>query len=382
MPIRFLTLIAAFALASTPAIASFDTKARGAYVVDLNTDTIILRKNAEEPLPPASMSKLMTLYMLFEALEDGRVDLSTPFRVSTRARKMGGSTMFLDETDRPTAEELVQGIVVLSGNDACVVVAEGLAGSEEAFAGLMNEKARDIGLTNSNFVNSSGWPHPEHRMSMKDLATLTRRLYRDFPQYYGYFAQREFPYDGRAPDNRFNRNPLLSLGIGADGLKTGHTQEAGYGLVGSAAQGDRRVVFVLGGLESQKERAEEAERVVTWAFRQFSEKTVLEKGQSVVDAPVWMGSKDTVPLVSLDEVTMLLPASTDDKVQARVIYDSPLPAPIAEGQELGRLILTVENQPDREVTLIAGDRVREVNIILRIGIATGVLARRVKSVFN
>lgn len=382
MPTRLLTFIAALALAATPALATYQTAAKAAYVLNLNTDTPILLKNIKTRLPPASMSKLMTLYMLFEALEDGRVDMATPFRVSTRAREMGGSTMFLDETDRPTVEELIQGIVVLSGNDACVVVAEGLAGSEETFAELMNEKARDIGMTGSNFVNSSGWPHPQHRMSVEDLVTLTRRLLSDFPQYYGYFAQKEFLYDGRAPDNRFNRNPLLKLGIGADGLKTGYTEEAGYGLAGSAIQGDRRIVFVISGLTSERERAEEAEELVSWAFRQFSEKTVLEKGESVVDARVWLGSKNTVALVPTEDVIMLLPALADDSVEARVIYDSPLRAPIAAGEEVGRLILSVKGQEDREIPLVTGTDVRGANVFKRIGVATRVLGRGVKGIFN
>ncbi len=236
-------------LLALPAHASFETRAQAAYVLDLTTDTVLLSKNADVPLPPASMSKLMTLYMLFEALRDGRVTMETRFGVSDRAAAMKGSTMFLDQRDRPTVEELIQGIIVQSGNDACVVVAEGLAGTEDAFARLMNDRAAALGLEASTFTNASGWPSPDHRMSVHDLGRLAARLITEFPEYYGYFAQKEFEFDGRAPQNRFNRNPLLELGIGADGLKTGHTQEAGYGLVGSAMQGDRRIVFVMIGLD-------------------------------------------------------------------------------------------------------------------------------------
>ena len=236
------------------------------------------------PLPPASMSKLMTLYMLFEALRDGRVTMDTQFAVSTRAREMGGSTMFLNELDRPTVEELIQGIVVSSGNDATVVVAEGLAGTEDAFARLMNDRAASLGLEQSTFTNASGWPNPNHLMSAHDLGRIAVHIIEEFPEFYPYFSQREFDYEERSPANRFNRNPLLDLGIGADGLKTGHTQEAGYGLVGSAVQGERRIVFVLTGMASEKEREEEAERIVSCAFRQFVEKTVAAKGQSFGEA--------------------------------------------------------------------------------------------------
>lgn len=212
-------MIAVFALFALVAPAeAFETRARSAWVYDIDTNTVLLEKEADTPLPPASMSKLMTLNMLFEALRDGRVTLDTEFAVSTRAKNMGGSTMFLNETDRPTVEELIQGIIVLSGNDACVVVAEGLAGTEDNFARLMNERAKDLGMTNSSFANASGWPNPAQRMSMHDLGRLAVRLITEFPEYYGYFGQREFEFDGRAPDNRFNRNPLLRLGIGADGL--------------------------------------------------------------------------------------------------------------------------------------------------------------------
>ncbi|MGB5066345.1 MAG: D-alanyl-D-alanine carboxypeptidase family protein, partial [Albidovulum sp.] len=206
-------------LLSLPAQA-FDTRAQAAWVYDVTTKTVLMEKNAHEKLPPASMSKLMTVNMLFEALRDGRVRLDERFSVSSRAKAMEGSTMFLNETDRPTVEELIKGIVVLSGNDACVVVAEALAGTEEEFAKKMNERARALGMTDSTFANASGWPHPNQRMSMHDLGILAVRIITEFPEYYGYFSLTEFPYDGRAPQNRFNRNPILPLGIGADGLKT------------------------------------------------------------------------------------------------------------------------------------------------------------------
>jgi len=350
--LRPVLILLALALATPPARA-FDTAATAAWVYDMTTGTVLMDKNADQPLPPASMSKLMTITMLFEALNDGRVTMDTEFAVSSRAKAMGGSTMFLQETDRPTVSDLIHGMIINSGNDACVVVAEGLAGTEEAFAAQMTERARALGMTNSTFANASGWPDPVHRMSMRDLGILAQHLITDFPDYYPVFSQTEFNYKDRAPDNRFNRNPLLDLGIGADGLKTGHTSEAGYGLVGSARQGDRRVIFVITGLATEQARAEEAERIVGWAFRQFSEKTVAKTGLRVTEAEVHMGDADTVGLVPAEDVRLLVPALVQDSVTAEVIYNGPLIAPVLKGSPVAELIVHVPDLPDRRFPLVA-----------------------------
>ena len=363
-------------VSALPARAEFETRAKAAFVLDVTTGTVLFEKEADVPLPPASMSKLMTLNMLFEALQDGRVTLDTRFGVSSRARRMGGSSMFLNEQDRPTVEELIQGIVVLSGNDACVVVAEGLAGSEDSFARLMNQRGADIGLTGSTFANSSGWPNPNHRMSMRDLGVLANRLITEFPEYYGYFGQEEFLFDGRTPDNRFNRNPLLKLGIGADGLKTGHTSEAGYGLVGSARQGKRRVVFVITGLNSEKERAEEAERVVNWAFRQFVEKVVIEKDTMLARADVWMGDQPDIGLIATQDVNLLLSALAGDELNAEITYRSPLEAPIAEGDEVAKLVISRKDLPDAEVVLVSDRSVARGGFLPRVRTAISILMAR------
>ena len=237
----------AAALISVPAWA-FETRAKAAFVIDQTTGTVLLTKNADDALPPASMSKLMTLYMAFEAVRDGRLSMEEKLPVSQHAMSYGGSTMFLDTTDRVRVEDLLRGIIVLSGNDACAVIAEALSpdGTEAGFARYMTKRAQELGMENASFANSNGWPAAGHRMSMRDLGILAERLIEDFPQYYPLFAEKEFAFDGRAPSNTRNRNPLLGLGIGADGLKTGHTSEAGYGLVGSAVQGDRRVILIDG----------------------------------------------------------------------------------------------------------------------------------------
>lgn len=369
---RYLAVFAVLCFAALPARA-FETLAKAAYVIDMTTGTVLMDKQSDVPLPPASMSKLMTLNMLFEALRDGRVSLDTRFGVSSRAKNMGGSTMFLNEQDRPTVEELIKGIVVLSGNDACVVVAEGLSGTEDAFARQMNQRAKALGMTNSTFANSSGWPNPNHRMSMHDLAVLAARLIREFPEYYGYFGMEEFDWDGRAPTNRFNRNPLLKLGIGADGLKTGHTSEAGYGLVGSALQGNRRVVFVLTGMNSEKERAEEAERIVNWAFRQFVQKTVAEKGTLLAQVPVWMGDQEQVGLEVAEDLSMLIPALVQGDIPGEISYRTPLQAPITAGQELGELAIALEDLPVVRVPLIADRDVARGGFMPRVRTAARVL---------
>ena len=339
--------------APEPARAAFETQARAAWLYDVETDTVLFAKDADVALPPASMSKLMTLYMLFEALRDGRVTLDTTFSVSTKARQMGGSTMFLDETDRPSVEDLIKGIVVQSGNDACIVVAEGLAGTEEAFARQMNARGIEIGLTNSTFANASGWPHPNHRMSMADLGRLAGLIITEFPEYYGYFALEEFDFDGRSPSNRFNRNPVLGLGLGADGLKTGHTEEAGFGLVGSALQGDRRIVFVFTGLNSQAERRQEAEAMINWGFRQFIKKKMAGAGDVVAEIPVWMGDHQLLNATVAEDLELLVPAIGQDSVQTTISYQSPLEAPIMQGDPVAELVVTAPDMPDKRIPLVA-----------------------------
>jgi D-alanyl-D-alanine carboxypeptidase (penicillin-binding protein 5/6) len=368
-------------LAALPARAAFETRATAAWVMDVGTRTVLLEKDADRPLPPASMSKLMTLYMLFEALKDGRVTLDTQFSVSSKARAMGGSTMFLNERDRPTVRELILGIIVNSGNDACVVVAEGLAGSEEAFSRLMTERARALGLTQTTLANATGWPHPDHRMSMRDLGILAMRLIEDFPEYYPFFNEREYDYKGRSPANRFNRNPLFRLDIGADGLKTGHTTEAGFGLVGSAVQGDRRVVFVINGLASDRERAEESERIVNWAFRQFVVRRLAAAGERLAEAEVWMGAAPTVGLVAEREARVLLPALAQDGVRARVVYTGPVEAPVARGQQLGELVVTVSGLSETRIPLVAEADVPVAGVVGRILAAARVLAARALAAF-
>lgn len=365
------------ALAALPASA-FDTSARAAYVVDITTGTVLLAKNADEPLPPASMSKLMTLYVTFEAIRDGRLTLDEKLPVSSHAMSYGGSTMFLDTTDKVKVEDLLRGVIVLSGNDACAVLAEALSpdGTEAGFARYMTQRGEKLGLTQSNFTNSNGWPEPEHRMSAHDLALLATRIIRDFPEYYPLFAETEFAFDGRAPQNVHNRNPLLGLGIGADGLKTGHTTEAGYGLVGSAEQGDRRVVFVLTGLDSTTARAEESRSIVNWAFRQFAEKEITKAGQVITEADVFMGGRSSVGLTTREDVVTLLPVLNADALEAEVVYRGPIQAPVKAGDELAELILRPEGLPETRVPLVAASDVAKGGFMVKLRTASRHLMHR------
>lgn len=364
---------AAVALSSLAAQAqvAYDGRAPNVLVMDYNTGQILVDRNSDVPLPPASMSKLMTLNMLFEALDDGRVQMDTTFSVSDRAHAMGGSRMFLETRHRPTAEDLIRGIAVLSGNDATVVVAEGLAGTEEAFAQLATARARQLGMENTTLMNSSGWPDPAHRMSLRDLAVLARHLIDEHGEYYPYLAEREFTWNDITQPNRV---PLLGAGLGLDGLKTGHTNEAGYALTASAVQGDRRVIFVFSGLDSERERLEEAERIINWSFRQFAEYRIADEGQVLAEASVWMGAENSVPLVAPRDLDVLIPVFTEDQITARMVYDSPVAAPVVEGQELARLFVSVPGMEEFELPLVAGHGVDEGGFVPRMRSAALVLA--------
>lgn len=377
--IRFLLPALAIFCLALPAQA-FDTRAKAAFVMDVTTGTVLLDKNADTPMPPASMSKLMTLYVTFEAIREGRLSLEEKLPVSRHAMSYGGSTMFLDTTDRVTVIDLLRGIIVLSGNDACAVLAEALSpdGSEAGFARFMTQRARQVGMTNSTFMNSNGWPAPGHAMSLRDLALLARLLIEDFPEFYPMFAETEYAFDGRAPQNTQNRNPLLSLGIGADGLKTGHTQAAGYGLVGSAVQGDRRIIFVISGLDSAESRAQEAEAIVNWGFRQFTQKQLIKSGTELARADVWMGAVDTVGLAPAMDLTTLIPVLSTEDLKAEVVYDGPLRTPIAKGDELGELVFTPDGLPEIRVPLVATEDVAKGGFLPRLKTVSGLLLTRLQ----
>jgi len=375
--LRRLALIVTLMLA--PVLASaFETKATAAYIYDQTTDTVLLSKNADLPLPPASMSKLMTLYMAFEAVANGRLDINEELSVSTEAASYGGSSMFLDTTDRVRVEDLLRGVIVLSGNDASAVLAEALSpdGTEAGFARMMTDRARQLGMMNSTFVNSNGWPAAGHRMSMEDLGILANRLILDFPTFYPLFAETEFEFDGRVPANSRNRNPVLSMGIGADGLKTGRTDEAGFGMVGSAKQGDRRIIFVVTGMESRQQRAEEAQKIINWAFRQFAQEDVAQAGTRIATADVWMGDMPTVGLTVAEDVSLLVPILNQGQIDAQVVYNGPIEAPIAAGQQLGELVVALDGLPEKRIPLVAEAAVPRGGFAMRMRTAALVLWKK------
>jgi len=379
---RLVPLASALALvalaAAGPGVRAFETGAREALVIDNGTGMVMFEKNPDIPMPPASMSKLMTLYMLFEALRDGRVTMATEFEVSPHAQAMEGSRMFVEAGTRVPVEALIQGIVVQSGNDACVVVAEGLAGSEASFAELMTKRAHELGMSQSSFRNASGLPEDGHHMSARDLVTLARHIIDDFPQYYAYFSETEFTWNGiKQP----NRNPLLKLGLGVDGLKTGHTAEAGYGLVASAVQDGQRVLFMVGGLPSERARADETASIVKWAFGTFETVKFFAKDAPVATAEVWLGAAPTVPLVAPKDLQMLVPREDRAGVRARVVYDGPIEAPVAAGDKVAALVVDVPGKETVRFELVAGADVPRGGIGVRLGAAARLARDRALGAF-
>jgi len=362
--------LSAFVLNGAVAEA-LDTKAREAILIDPSTGTVILNKNADEQMPPASMSKLMTAYLLFESIKDGRVSLDDKFRVSENAWRKGGaasgsSTMFLPPKSEVRVEDLIRGIIVQSGNDACIVVAESLAGSEEAFARRMTDKAQELGMTGSNFMNATGWPHPEHRTTARDLATLSTRIIQDFPELFSYYSEREFTYNGI---RQSNRNPLIYGYAGADGMKTGHTSEAGYGLTGTAKQGDRRLIVVVNGLKSSKDRASESARILDWGFREFDNYALFKAGDTVEIAPVWLGTKPTIELKIDRDVHLTMSRKSRRAMKVTVRYQSPIAAPITAGQSVGTLTIEAPDFETIEAPLLAASDSQQLGMVGRLGAA-------------
>ena len=350
-------------LAVAAPAAAIETTAREAIIVDATTGRVLLEKNADDSMPPASMSKIMTTYLVFERLKDGRLSLDDELPVSEKAWRKGGSKMFVEVGELVRVEDLLRGVIVQSGNDACIVLAEGLGGTEEAFAAEMTRKGREIGLTGSSFANATGWPDPNQRMTARDLATLALRLIADFPEYYHYYGETEFTYAGI---RQSNRNPLLYKSLGADGLKTGHTEEAGYGLTASAVQDDRRVILVLNGLESQKARSEESARLIGWAFREFGNYTLFKAGETVENAGVWLGVDPTVPLIAEQDMTVTLSRKARLDMEVTVVYDGPIPAPLEIGQQIATLVVTAPGEETVEIPLVAGAAVERLGFAGRI----------------
>ncbi|HEX9702143.1 MAG TPA: D-alanyl-D-alanine carboxypeptidase family protein [Rhodospirillales bacterium] len=359
-------LLAAF-VAASPA-AAIETVAKHAILVELTTGAVLFEKDADVPMPPASMSKMMTAYMVFERLKNGGLSLEDTFPVSEDAwrrggAKSGGSTMFLEPGKRVRVEDLIRGIVVQSGNDACIVVAENLASSEPAFAEEMTRRGKEIGLRNTVFKNSNGWPDPEELTTARDLARLAQLTIEKFPDYYHYYAEKEFTYNGI---RQINRNPLLYKDINADGLKTGHTEAAGYGLTASVSRDGRRLILVLNGLGSKKDRSRESERLLAWGFREFNNYKLFSAGEEATKADVWLGEAAKVPLLIEKQVLITMPRSARPQMKVTVNFDNPVPAPIAKGARIASLTVTAPGLTPMEVALVAGADVQRLGLVGRL----------------
>ncbi|CAI8177917.1 MAG: D-alanyl-D-alanine carboxypeptidase DacC [Alphaproteobacteria bacterium] len=346
---------------------AIDTKASYALLLDAETGVALFEKNANARMSPASMSKLMTVLMTFEALESGSISADEEFFVSDDAWRRGGagsggSTMFLKARSRVSVLDLLRGVIIQSGNDACIALAEGLAGSEAAFAELMTERAQELGMSRSTFINSTGLPDPDHKTTARDLAFLARQLINNHADYYRLFSERDFTWNNI---RQTNRNPLLYANIGADGLKTGHTQDSGYGLVASAEQNGRRLILVINGLNSKRERAREARKLMTFGFRNFQRDLLVEAGQQVTELPVWHGDEATVKVTTKQRFDIVTPRSGRRKMVATVTYENPVLAPIKTGDKLAKLRVTLPGLIPQEVDLVAAEDIGKGNIIGR-----------------
>lgn len=346
---------------SNPAQA-IETKAKNLILMDFDTGQYLYTKDAEKMIPPASMSKLMTIYMIFEKLKDGSLSMDDTFTVSENAWRKGGaasgsSTMFLNIGEKVRVGDLIHGIIIQSGNDACIVAAENISGSEEDFAAAMMEKAQKLGLHNSSFANATGWPHPDQKMSVEDLAKLARIIIKEFPDYYYLFSEKNYTHNNI---KQGNRNPLLYSMPEADGLKTGHTEEAGFCLTGSAKRGDRRLISVMSGLSSNKERSEEAEKIMNWGFREFDNYKVLKQGQKIAEIPVWFGTEKNVDLLVNQDVLRTIKKSKTSKVRMTAVYDKPVKAPVKQGDKLGFVRVEVPGAQTEEIPLIANKDISKV----------------------
>ena len=341
---------------------AIETIAREAYLMDFDTGTVLLNKNGDTLTEPASMTKMMTVHLLFKRIKDGSVSLENTFHVSEKAWRKGGSKMFVEVNSDVSVNDLLHGIIVQSGNDAAIVVAEGLAGTEEAFAEEMTAEARKIGMTKSVFKNATGWPDEEHLVTVHDLAILASDTIRNYPELYKLYSVKEFTYNGI-------RQPLLGTSAGVDGMKTGHTETAGYGLTATADRNGRRLILVVNGLGSVRERRTESQKLLDWGFREFDNYDLFDRGEVVSAANVWLGSEPKVDLVANQDILLTLPRTNRDNLKVSIVYEGPIPAPISAGQQIATLKVELPNSEPREFPLYAATEVGRLGFIGRIGAA-------------
>ena len=358
---KFFILLIINLLLSLNALA-VDTKADQAIVIDYNTGEVLFEKNADKKMPPASMTKIMTVYVAFDRLKQTNLSVNDQCKISPRAYKMGGSRTFLEIDEKVSIDVLLKGIIVQSGNDASVALAECLAGTEEDFAKLMNVYAENMGMLNTNFINSSGWPDENHFSTVRDLGVLSNTIIRDFPEMYEYFAMKEFLYN---EINQPNRNRLLTRVFSSDGLKTGYTKKSGWGISGSAKRDKRRITVVINGTNSSRSRLNESSYLIDWAFNQTSEVTLFKKGEVIKNVDVWLGNKPTINLVIKEDVISILSFDQIKLIEASINYNKPIDAPIKNGDELGNIILSIPGKDKIDVPLVAENDIKEVNPLMK-----------------
>ena len=334
--------------------STLNTAAKQAIMFDYETGTVLFEKDADKQMPTSSMSKVITAYVIFDALKAGTIKLDDTFNVSEKAWRKGGSKMFVEVGKDIKIEDLLRGVIIQSGNDATIVLAEGLSGSEEAFAAALNAKAEELGMENSNFKNASGWPDPDHYSTARDLGKLATALIQNHPEYYKYYAEKDFTYNDIPQQNR---NPLLYQNIGADGIKTGHTEIGGYGLIGSGVKDGRRVIFVLNGLDSSAARAQESKKFLQWGLNSFKNETLVTKDSIVGQGDVLLGKSETVDLIVKDDIRLTIPHNATKNIKLTVSYNGPIQAPIKAGDEVGVLTISVPNQPDTTTPVYAASDV-------------------------
>lgn len=342
--------------------ASIETIAKQAILVDVTSNTVLFEKNADQRMPPSSMSKIVTMYMVFEALKDGRLSLDSTLPVSERAWRMQGSKMFVELHNNIKVDDLIKGVIVQSGNDACIVLAEGLAGSEPSFAERMNKRAKELGLKDSNLTNTTGWPDPNHYMTARDIALMAERIIKDFPEYYHYYSIREFKYHGITQGNR---NPLLYRGMNVDGMKTGHTEAGGYGLTASGEREGRRLVLVVNGLPSMQSRADESARLIEWGFREFASYALFKAGETIEQVPVWLGAQDTVPATVPDDLKVTMARADRAGMKVSLVSSAPVAAPVKKGDVIGKVVISAPGFPGKEVPVIAAQDVEKLGFVGR-----------------
>lgn len=352
-------LLVTLALAGGAVAQTLETKAKQAFVIDADTGTTLFSKNPDDLIPPASLAKLMTMEVVFNAIKTGKLTLDTTFKVSENAWRKGGassggSTMFAELKSEIRLEDLIKGVIVHSANDGCIVIAEGMAGTEDKFAEMMTARAREIGLKRSIFKNSNGLPADGQVVTMRELAQLGLHIFREYPEFYKYYSIQEFTWNGIT---QRNRNPLLTMGIGADGMKTGFTEASGYAILGSLTRDGKRVFAALSGMATDKERADEAKRVLEWAIRSFEKQSIFAPDEVIGEASVYGGEKAGVALKAKGPVAIMVPVTNRERLIARIVYEGPLVAPVEAGIPVGALKIWVGEALTQETPLFTAEAV-------------------------